>query len=259
MYRGVVLKGCFEILGWTEDQSPVGRETSHDGAPSASICHVRSRRRRLPRAVARVSKQLLRGLAAILLLLSGCGGDSTPAPSWQEVRIPDDAPEELREILAGLNNPEPLERAYAARRLATTRLAAADVEDYLLLALADGNALVREAAAQSLGAIGTEQAVEPLLELLQRGSEDRIVRTAAAEALGKLRASAATTPLCAALRDPVWHVRYAAAVALGRIGDPSACEALAEIVRYEANQFVRSAAQESLAQMQPTQNGAVEQ
>jgi HEAT repeat protein len=163
--------------------------------------------------------------------------------------IPEGASGELREILERLNSPEPQQRAFAARQLAATQRPNDEVVDYLLVALRDGNALVREAAAESLGMVGATAAIDPLLEALQRGSEDRNVRSAAAEALGKLQASAATDPLCTALRDPVWNVRYAAAVALGRLGDPSARDALTNCVRYEANNFVRTAAQESLAQL----------
>jgi HEAT repeat protein len=192
----------------------------------------------------------LRCAAAATLLLGGCGDSPSPVVSFHQIPIPENALPELREILERLNSPEPQQRAFAARQLAATQLPHDDVVDYLLLALRDGNALVREAAAQSLGTLGAKTAVGPLLEVLERGSEDRNVRSAAAEALGKLQAPSATDALCAALRDPVWNVRYAAAVALGRIGKPSARDALANCVRYEANNFVRSAAQESLAQLE---------
>lgn len=83
---------------------------------------------------------------------------------------------------------------------------------------ADAAPQVRARAADVLGAVGGEEAIARLCELLQ--DEVAGVRAAAAQALGRLRhwpASAALAPL---LRDRAWEVRRAAGLALRSLGGP---------------------------------------
>jgi len=83
---------------------------------------------------------------------------------------------------------------------------------------------VGEEAIEALGRVGTDQAVEHLLSLIESPKAD--VRNAAARALGYTRSPKAVEPLIAALKDEDEYVRQSAASALGKIGDRSAAKAL---------------------------------
>ncbi|HUP89265.1 MAG TPA: HEAT repeat domain-containing protein [Longimicrobiales bacterium] len=104
----------------------------------------------------------------------------------------------LLEIAAGVPNGEFLE---SARRLSSDALPA-----------------TRAAAADTLGAIGGEDAVNELTGLLDDSHWN--VRRAAARALGRIEHWPAATRLGAMLDDPVWEVRTAAAGALRALGAP---------------------------------------
>ena len=75
--------------------------------------------------------------------------------------------------------------------------------------------------ADSLGHLGDDRAMEPLIECLDR-EEGRIIRIGAALALGKLRAPAALDPLLKLLKDKDLFVCKAALGALQRMGDTPA-------------------------------------
>jgi HEAT repeat protein len=107
---------------------------------------------------------------------------------------------------------------------------------------------VRGAAAGALGRIGVSEAVPPLVDLLTDGNE--IVRKSAAFGLGRTASAVreacecddATTgseweravdELSEALDDPHYAVRYNAADALAKIGEPST-RALREILKRDA-------------------------
>jgi HEAT repeat protein len=127
-------------------------------------------------------------------------------------------------------------------------------ESYLIAALVDPDH--RGLAADGLGELGSEAAVEPLLRLL--AASDPQVRVSAARALGKIGSEEALPRLrelavddedatarmwaigaLADIGDPdgvelilpmlldrSWRVRYTAALALGELGDPRAAEPL---------------------------------
>jgi len=73
------------------------------------------------------------------------------------------------------------------------------------------NAKVREEAAETLGCIKHNRAVEPLIALLEDEDEDIGVREAAAKALGKIKDERAIEPLTAALKDEDVDARWRAA------------------------------------------------
>lgn len=81
---------------------------------------------------------------------------------------------------------------------------------------------VRRVAASLLARTGGDIAGPRLVLLLGEPDPDAGVRVAAAEGLGELGHWPAAPVLAAALRDPVWTVRHAAAVALRRIGPAGA-------------------------------------
>ena len=83
----------------------------------------------------------------------------------------------------------------------------------------------------ALGEIGDERAVEPLLEILNRGYADR--RSMAAEALGKIGNKQAVDSLIEALEDSDSGACLSAIVALGKIGDQKAVGPLIKRVGHD--------------------------
>jgi HEAT repeat protein len=77
---------------------------------------------------------------------------------------------------------------------------------------------VRALAAMLIGALGGEETVHELLDLLDDPADD--VRAAAAEALGRLGYWPAAASLALRLRDRAWEVRRAAGLALRDFGEP---------------------------------------
>ncbi len=104
----------------------------------------------------------------------------------------------------------------------------------------------RADAAMSLGKIGHWKAVAILEESL--GDPSVNIRFASALALGRVQADDAVTLLEeTGIRDTHWWVRYAATVALGDTKHPAAVPALAEVLSQELRWQVRQQAARSLA------------
>jgi len=105
--------------------------------------------------------------------------------------------------------------------------------------------LVRE-----LGELGDERAVPVLLEALTESYAE--TRQRAAEALGRIGSDRAIEPLVAVLNeDGEEAVRVAAAQALGELGGERAQAALQRAAAHDASQMVRSAARAGIPN-QPT-------
>lgn len=183
------------------------------------------------------------------LLLVGCG--RYPESRFREIEIPADAPSELREILDRLNSPEAATRAHAARQLGDRPATEDAVVTCLLAALQDENYMVRAAAAEALGAIGSPRAIDPLIARMRDRGEDREVRSRVAEALGRLRAAEAVEVLIAALNDTVWHIRLHSVQSLAAIGDPRARPHLEQTARYDPDYSVRDLAAKAIEQLGP--------
>lgn len=96
---------------------------------------------------------------------------------------------------------------------------------------------VQYEAAEALGIIGDETAVSPLITALKR-DEFSGVRWKAAEALSKI-GNPAVEQLIATLRFPDDDVRWKAAIALGEIGNPDSVGPLIALLEDE-DRFVRS-------------------
>lgn len=106
----------------------------------------------------------------------------------------------------------------------------------------------RVSAATALGRIGDTDSV-PYLERATR-DEVKEVRFAAALALGKVRSIEVIAPLETALQnDPHWWVRYAAAIALGDTRQPAAVPALSRALNEELRWQVRQQAARALGQI----------
>lgn len=104
----------------------------------------------------------------------------------------------------------------------------------------------RADAAMSLGKIGHWKAVPLLEESL--GDPSVTVRFASALALGRVQAEDAVTLLAeTGIRDTHWWVRYASVVALGDTKSPAAVPALGEVLSQDLRWQVRQQAARSLA------------
>lgn len=110
----------------------------------------------------------------------------------------------------------------------------------LLTAFGQPNWSVAQYAAQALGEIGDERALETLINEIELGGDSR-VKWASAEALGDLGNKKAVEPLIKALKSEHWTLRRSAAWALGELGDKRAIEALSECLD-DSNPEVRQVA-----------------
>jgi HEAT repeat protein len=114
----------------------------------------------------------------------------------------------------------------------------------LIFALRHKDPSVQYEAAEALGDIGDERAVEPLLIAL-KNDETGGVRWKAAEALSKL-GTPAVAGLIGALQHDDDDVRWKAAIALGEIGDPKAISPLINLL-CDDDRYVRSRAAYALS------------
>ncbi len=128
-------------------------------------------------------------------------------------------------------------------------------------ALKDSSEIVRASAAFSVVYLPKNEAVQNLTPLLQ--DKSALVRRETAYALGKVGDSQAVNPLLQILqKDKVLEVRNAAIVALGEIGDAAAVAELTKILQRKSQtkeEFARRSAARSIGQIaQIIQTGEVE-
>lgn len=100
-------------------------------------------------------------------------------------------------------------------------------------------------ALRTLAQINDDQAVGPLLEILEKSS-DVEVRIATVYALGELGSPEALPALDALLDDDAWALRAKSASALGGLGDPAAISRLLQSMR-DTNWWVRRSAAAAIA------------
>ena len=98
--------------------------------------------------------------------------------------------------------------------------------------------------------VALEKAGKPAVEYLVMAlkDSDKWVRYAAADALGNIGDTASVAPLIGLLGDLDQDVRFATAEALGKIGDPKACTPLEQACQTD-NGYVKIAAEEALAKI----------
>ena len=112
----------------------------------------------------------------------------------------------------------------------------------------EGN--VRESAADALGRIGSEKAIEPLIKAALTSAEGGDVRESAADALGRIGSDKAIEPLVKALTSgEEEYVRGRAADALGRIGSEKAIEPLIKALTSGEEGYVRWSAADALGRI----------
>lgn len=134
-------------------------------------------------------------------------------------------PDALGPVARALKHPQPRVRNAAAAALGRIRDARSVEALLAYLKVQDPSYSVRAVAAQSLGQLGKDLSLKPLLEMLAAPRADD--RAAAAWALGvSLRPVEAVVPLVEALKDRHSGVREMAARTLGDIGDRRAVPGL---------------------------------
>jgi HEAT repeat protein len=206
-----------------------------------------------------------------MTLMIGCGDDRTRTIDGIYELQADPTPENKERLRQALNNPDHDIRATALHVL--LNLGVEDGSALGIRFLGDEHAFVRMTAAILLGSAEDESAVDPLGDRL-RNDEDWRVRERAAESLAALggeqaaiylregfvdplkevrRASimgVATIAPADAMEglillleeDPEWEVRVQAARALASLGSPEAVPALEQAVYEDNNEFVQAAA-----------------
>jgi len=115
--------------------------------------------------------------------------------------------------------------------------------DPIIAALEDR--CIRRDAAEALGQIGEQRGVNAAVEAMAMdlGHADMRVSISAAETLGRIGSENAVSPLTNALRDTRWRVREVAAFALGNVGADYAAQPLIEALNDSAPSVRRAAAE----------------
>lgn len=108
-----------------------------------------------------------------------------------------------------------------------------------------GNISVQGAAAEALGKLGDERAIEPLLKTL---SKESLIRTNATRGLGHIQHPKVIKALTELVKDDSWSVREAAIQGLGRLGVKEAIKLLIDRLNHDEEWNVRKAATEALGE-----------
>jgi HEAT repeat protein len=151
-----------------------------------------------------------------------------------------------------LQSPFSGRRAAAARELG--RLGDVAAAPALIRALTDSDADAARDAATSLGLLGSDTAVEPLISVVVNadGYFHPVVRIAATYSLMQLRDTRAVVPLLDAIKDSIAEASAEAIRAVASLSDPRGLPALLEVVRNQQGFFLattRRAAIQGLAQI----------
>ena len=152
----------------------------------------------------------------------------------------------VKPLIADLRDNDPLVRSQAVQALGVIEDPRA-VEP-LIVVLNDKDPLIQRQAIKALGRIKDRRAVGPLILVLTNSDRKPYVRMSAAEVLGMIGDDSAVDSLIAALRDDHWEVRAHAAEALGSIKDPRAVEPLIASLK-DQDATVRGNAVDGLAKI----------
>lgn len=103
----------------------------------------------------------------------------------------------------------------------------------LIKALKDDDFVEKDCAALALGRLGDKRAVLPLIQIFNNEKEGGYIRECAAWAIGKIGDEKSVEPLIKALNDESFHLRADAAEALGMIGGLRAIKPLIKVLKNE--------------------------
>jgi len=159
-------------------------------------------------------------------------------PNWQKS---EQAVNKVPEFITALKNKDVDVREHAADTLGLIGDERAVVP--LIHSLGDSEHSVRSSAAYALGRIGDKRAVEPLIIALL--NEKSVVPGSVVKALGLIGDTRAVEPLIMILMDKDKFPRRDVPKALGLIGDKRAVEPLTQSLR-DSNELVRKYAAEAL-------------
>jgi HEAT repeat protein len=140
-----------------------------------------------------------------------------------------------------LSAEDPLTRKHAIYMLSMTGNPACT--DLFIRGIRDPEKAVRAQATLALARIG-QPASDRLIDLL--GDPDWKVRYRAAEALGLMKENKAIEPLIKLLSDEKDHVRYMAVKSLGLLNDPAALDSINKC-REDENLYVRKIAENAFS------------
>jgi HEAT repeat protein len=131
--------------------------------------------------------------------------------------------------------------------LALARIGTSQAVDAVFKALDEGSSGVRSEAAGALRYIGSDRAVERLLDLVGKDGDYR-VRMSAAGALGMMGSGKSIDVLAAALNDSNQYVRSEAAASLGKLRSEKSVDPLLRASRDDSS-LVRQAARDALVKI----------
>lgn len=204
----------------------------------------------LRRRLKRLQPRLRAGRRDVAALLSELQGER-PAERWraaQTLASSKIGPEEVAALAAALADPDPILRWQAGAALAASGTPAGRAA--LLSALASDDPTRQMAAADALRLLPADPEVGAALLAALDGSQG-LLRQSLVEALAAHPLAEALPVLRVLLeRDESWQVRRAAAVALGRLGDPAARDTLTACAQNDAEHpLVREAAEQALRRL----------
>ena len=174
--------------------------------------------------------------------LAGCNGEGPQQMTLEPERAYVDA---RTTLLQAADSADPVARAHAMEAIARTL--GAQAGDVLLEGLNDDSPVVRFAAAMAIGDVGYKPAAEKLLEMAREAEPDRRVLPAILYALHELGDDRYATHLARLLFDKQKEVRANAALAMGKMGEPSAIEPLRKLLRDEQDVGVQMEIVEAMA------------
>jgi len=194
---------------------------------------------------------------AIPALVARALADVNPHPRWRslwalgafpETLIMEEVVPRLRE---GLKSKD--DRVAWNAVVAMAFFGQEEVAPLLNQGLTSPDSFRRWEAVYCLGMVHNEDSVPLLLNIVSDPNEDLRLRQEAINTLGKIGDIRALPVLLDALKDPEPGIRWRAAMALARIGDPSAIPAIEEALAQEEDAFVIEQMKEALERLSETQ------
>lgn len=176
-------------------------------------------------------------VACIVLCLFGCSRTVEDVAKWESKG-------DTEKLAEALSDPKFEVRKAAAESLGA--LKAENAVDALAAGLNDDEDSVLLATVDALGAIGTPDTITPLIAAFKLDSME--VRIKAAATLGALKAEAAVEVLAEALDDPDEAIQLVACETLGTIGSTTGSQPLADTLAKETSSLkLKTSCLEALA------------